>query len=133
MDRPHKRGGITVERSIDLDNCTTPGTDFKDTGFGYTLSIIGGKHKMVVIYSIAQHDNVMRFNELHKFIGNISYTALSTALKELEACLLVKRVEYPQIPPKVEYSLTEKGLSLIPVMEQLCDWGKRNRPPAVNP
>jgi DNA-binding HxlR family transcriptional regulator len=102
--------------------------DFKDTGFGYTLSLICGKYKMIIIYSIAQHGNIMRFNELYKFIGTISFTALSSALKELEACDLVVRKEYPQIPPKVDYSLTAKGLSLIPLMEALCEWGKSNRP-----
>lgn len=112
---------------MNLQNCTTRGVDFKDTGFGYTLSLIGGKYKMIIIYSIAQHGNVMRFNELHRFVENASFTALSSALKELEACGLVERTEYPQIPPKVEYALTPKGISLIPLMEQLCEWGKANR------
>ena len=49
------------------------------------------------------------------------------ALKELEADKLVHREEYPQIPPKVEYSLTERGKSLIPILDQMCDWGERNR------
>lgn len=111
----------------ELDGCTTSGTEFKDTGFGYTLSLIGGKYKMIVIYSLAQHGNNMRFNELYRFIGNVSFTALSSALKELEASGLVARKEYPQIPPKVEYSLTEDGLSLLPLMEELCTWGKRHR------
>lgn len=117
-----------MRATVDIKDCAVPGVDFRDTGFGYTLSLIGGKHKMIVIYSIAQHGNNIRFNELHRFIGNISFTALSSALKELEACELVARREYPQIPPKVEYSLTEKGLSLIPLMEDLCEWGKKNRP-----
>lgn len=115
------------DMELDLKDCTTRGVDFKDTGFGYTLSLIGGKYKMIIIYSIAQHENVMRFNELYRFIENTSFTALSTALKELEACGLITRTEYPQIPPKVEYSLTSKGISLIPLMEQLCEWGKQNR------
>jgi Predicted transcriptional regulators len=119
-----------METTVTLQDCAIPGMDFRDTGFGYTLSLIGGKYRMIVIYSIAQHGNVMRFNELHRFMGNVSFTALSNALKELEASGLVKRTEYPQIPPKVEYSLTEKGLSLIPLMEQLCKWGQRNRPQA---
>lgn len=52
---------------------------------------------------------------------------LRSTLKELEADLLVHREEYPQIPPKVEYSLTERGKSLIPILDQMCDWGERNR------
>ena len=114
---------------LKLSNCTAPGVSIKDTGFGYTLSLIGGKHKMIIIYCLAQNGNLLRFNELHRMIGNISYTALTNALKDLEACGLIERIEYPQIPPKVEYILTAKGLSLIPVMEQLCEWGKKYRPP----
>jgi len=108
-------------------DCVPSGTPVKDTGFGYTLSVIGGKHKMVILYCIAQNENLLRFNELHRMVGTISYKALSSALKELEASGLILRKEYPQVPPKVEYSLTPKGLSLIPLMEQMCDWGKKNR------
>jgi len=117
-----------MDIELDLKDCTARGVNFKDTGFGYTLSLIGGKYKMIIIYAIAQHDNLMRFNELHRFIEKASFTALSASLKELEACGLIERREYPLIPPKVEYSLTPKGLSLIPLMEQLCAWGKENRP-----
>ena len=112
----------------ELKDCTRPGAELKDTGFGYTLSLIGGKYKMIIIYFLAQHGNTMRFNELHRFIGNVSFTALSTALKELDASGLVERKEFPQIPPRVEYSLTEKGVSLLPLMEDLCAWGKKHRP-----
>ena len=48
-------------------------------------------------------------------------------MKELEADLLVHREEYPQIPPKVEYSLTERGKSLMPILDEMCEWGKKNR------
>lgn len=112
----------------EIKDCTRRGDVLGDTGFGYTLSLIGGKYKMIIIYSLAQHGNTMRFNELHRFINNVSYTALSTALKELEASGLVERKEFPQIPPRVEYSLTEKGASLLPLMEELCAWGKQHRP-----
>lgn len=117
-----------MELEIKLEDCTSPGVNIKDTGFGYTLSLIGGKHKMIIIYCIAQNNNLLRFNELHRLMENISYTALSNALKELEASEIVERIEYPQIPPKVEYRLTEKGHSLIPLMEQLCAWGKKHKP-----
>ena len=56
-------------------------------------------------------------------IGTITYKALRRELKEMEADGLVRRKEYPQVPPKVEYSLTEKGASLYPIMEQMCQWG----------
>lgn len=57
----------------------------------------------------------------------ISYKTLSSTLKELEADKLVHREEYPQIPPKVEYSLTERGKSLMPILDEMCEWGEHNR------
>ena len=71
--------------------------------------------------------SVVRFNEMKKYIGEISYKTLSSTLKELEADQLVNRKEYPQIPPKVEYSLTERGKSLIPILDGMCEWGDQNR------
>ncbi len=95
-----------------------------ETGFGYTLSMISGKYKMVILYWLAAFKPVMRFNELKRSIDTISFKTLSTTLKELENDELVIRKEYPQIPPKVEYSLSEKGKSLIPVLDMMCEWGK---------
>ena len=70
---------------------------------------------MTILYTLMEFV-VVRFNEMKKYIGGISYKTLSFALKELEADQLVHREEYPQIPPKVEYSLTERGKSLIPLL-----------------
>lgn len=100
----------------------------EDSGFHYTLSLISGKYKMVVLYTLATFE-VVRFNELKRFIGTISYKTLSATLKELEQDQLIIRTEYPQIPPKVEYSLSERGKSLIPLLHQMCDWGEQNRLP----
>ncbi|MCI9556908.1 MAG: helix-turn-helix transcriptional regulator [Lawsonibacter sp.] len=97
-----------------------------DTGFSYTLSLISGKYKMTVLYTLMEFE-VVRFNEIKRYIKNISYKTLSSTLKELEADQLVHREEYPQIPPKVEYSLTERGKSLIPILDGMCEWGERNR------
>ena len=66
-------------------------------------------------------------NKKKKYIGGISYKTLSATLKELEADGLVHREEYPQIPPKVEYSLTERGRSLMPILDQMCTWGETHR------
>ena len=98
----------------------------EDSGFNYTMSLISGKYKMVVLYTLATFD-IMRFNEIQRFIGTISYKTLSQTLKELEADKLVIRTEYPQVPPKVEYSLSERGKSLIPMFDELCEWGEKNR------
>ena len=96
------------------------------TGFHYTLSLISGKFKMTILYTLMEF-GVVRFNEIKKYIGSISYKTLSSALKELERDQLVHREEYPQIPPKVEYSLTERGKSLIPILDGMCAWGDQNR------
>lgn len=96
------------------------------TGFSYTLSLINGKYKMTILYTLMEFD-VVRFNEMKKYIGEISYKTLSSTLKELEADQLVHRKEYPQIPPKVEYSLTERGKSLIPLLDGMCEWGDNHR------
>ena len=99
-----------------------------DTGFAYTLSLISGKYKMTVLYTLMEF-GVVRFNALHRYIGQVSYKTLSATLKELEADQLVHREEYPQIPPKVEYSLTDRGRSLIPLLDGLCAWGDKHRLP----
>lgn len=101
-------------------------TAVQDTPFGYTMSVIGGKWKMIILYLLAAEQPV-RFNEMQRQIGAITYKVLSAQFKELEADGLVTRKEFPQIPPKVEYSLTPKAQSLLPVLEQLCEWGEKNR------
>ena len=100
--------------------------NFEDTGFSYTLSLISGKHKMVILYCLMEFETV-RFNELKRYIKTISDKTLSTNLKELEKDRLIVRTEYPQIPPKVEYSLSERGKSLMEVLDKLCVWGEENR------
>lgn len=98
----------------------------ESTGFSYTLSLINGKYKMTILYTLMEF-GVVRFNEMKKYIGVISYKTLSSTLKELEADHLIHRKEYPQIPPKVEYSLTERGKSLIPILDSMCEWGDTHR------
>ncbi|AFL99905.1 MULTISPECIES: helix-turn-helix domain-containing protein [Desulfitobacterium] len=107
-------------------SCISEAEDLEKTGFSYTLSLINGKYKMVILYCLMEFE-VVRFNEMRKYIKTISYKTLSTMLKELEADKLVHREEYPQIPPKVEYSLTERGKSLIPILDTMCEWGNTNR------
>ena len=105
----------TVSRS-----CMVPHAAFM------TLSLISGKHKMVILYCLMEFEAV-RFNELKRYLKTISDKTLSTNLKELEADKLIVRTEYPQIPPKVEYTLSERGKSLMTVLDQLCVWGEENR------
>ena len=99
---------------------------FEETGFSYTLSLISGKYKMIILYCLMEYQPV-RFNELQRYLGKIYDKTLSQNLKELEKDELIHREVYPQIPPKVEYSLTERGKSLMTVLDQLCIWGTENR------
>ena len=96
------------------------------TGFSYTLSLINGKYKMTILYTLMEF-GVVRFNEMKRYIGEISYKTLSATLKELEADGLVHREEYPQIPPKVEYSLTGRGKPRIPFLEGWWEGGNHPR------
>ena len=109
--------------------CSPKKVQLQDTGFGYTLSLIGGKYKMIVIYALLEHPPVMRYNELKRHIGTVSFKTLTNTLRELEEDNLIIRKEYPQIPPKVEYSLSERGQSLIPILNMMCNWGEQNRLP----
>jgi len=93
--------------------------------FEYTLSIISGKWKLKIIYLLACMGTV-RYGGLKKNIDGITHKMLSSQLKELEEQNIVLRVEYPQIPPKVEYSLTQKGQSIIPIINDMCAWGIKN-------
>ena len=99
---------------------------FEETGCSYTLSLISGKHKMVILYCLMEFE-IVRFNELKRYLKNITDKTLSRNLKELENDRLIIRKEYPQIPPKVEYSLSEKGKSLMKVLDHLCVWGEEHR------
>lgn len=112
------------------ETCVPTGVAIKDTGFGYTLSLIGGKYKMLILYWLSEN-KVLRHNELKRSIGTISFKTQSIMLKELEADGLIIRKEYPQVPPKVEYSLSERGLSLIPLLNMMCEWGEKNSVPAA--
>jgi DNA-binding HxlR family transcriptional regulator len=112
------------------ETCVPTGVNLKDTGFGYTLSLIGGKYKMIIMYWLSEK-KVMRHNELKRSIGTISFKTLSIMLKELEADGLIIRKEFPQVPPKVEYSLSERGLTIIPLLNMMCEWGEKNCLPAL--
>jgi DNA-binding HxlR family transcriptional regulator len=98
----------------------------------YTLSVVGGKWKWLILWLLAR-DGVKRYGEIKRDIPVITHKMLSQQLKELEATVLVNRHEYHQIPPKVEYSLTEKGRTLIPIFELMHQWGETNQPAADRP
>ena len=82
---------------------------------------------MVILYCLMEYQPV-RFNEMKRYLGRVTDKTLSANLKELEADGLVHREEYPQVPPKVEYTLTPLGESLMEVLDQLCTWGEAHMP-----
>ena len=100
--------------------------DFSTTGYCYTLSLISGKYKPVILYCLMEYEPV-RFNEMQRYLGKIADKTLSQNLKELEQDDLIHREMYPEVPPKVEYTLTERGRSLVKVLDGLCDWGTEHR------
>jgi len=87
-----------------------------------TVNLVGGKWKLVILYQLATH-GVRRFNELRRQFPDITQRTLTRQLRELESDGLISRKVYSEIPPKVEYSLTETGKSLHPLLLQLQDWG----------
>lgn len=97
------------------------------TPFAYSMSLIGGKWKMHILFWLWKKE-VLRYGELKKSLGQITHKMLSTQLKELQRDDLIVRNEYPQVPPKVEYNLSEKGKTLMPILDSLCHWGSAHMP-----
>ena len=87
-----------------------------------TLDIIGGKWKPIILWKLAQNV-VLRFSELKRSMGGITQKMLTQQLRELEAYEMVNRKVYAQVPPKVEYSLTKQGKSVMPILDIMCKWG----------
>lgn len=89
-----------------------------------TLSVIGGKWKGVILYHLLSE--TMRFNELRRLMPEITQRMLTKQLRELEEDNLIARKVYPEVPPKVEYSMTEYGKTLAPVIQALQVWGTQH-------
>lgn len=92
--------------------------------FELTLQVIGGKWKPVILYHLSQQ-KVLRFGALRKSMPGITQRMLTKQLRELEADKLVTRTAYNEVPPRVEYALTELGESLIPIFLEMKKWGIR--------
>ena len=90
--------------------------------FAYALSLIEGKWKMHILFWLWKCDT-MRYSQLKRALGGVTHKMLTAKLRELEQDNLIVRHEYPQVPPKVEYCLSEKGLSFMPVLQNICQWG----------
>lgn len=90
-----------------------------------TLRMIGGKCKPLILYILAEEGS-KRFNQLMCIVSNISQKTLTNQLRELESDGLITRTCYAQVPPRVDYAITEKGLTLFPILELMCEWGEKN-------
>lgn len=86
-----------------------------------TLNLIGGKYKAVILWHLTQ--GTLRYSELHRKIPKATDKMLAQQLRELEKDGLINRVVYPVVPPKTEYSMTEFGRTLFPILDAMCDWG----------
>lgn len=85
------------------------------------LDVIGGKWKPLILWALG--NNVMRFNELQKALPGVNTKMLTKQLRELEEDAVIRRTVYPEVPPRVEYAITDFGKTLIPILEALCTWG----------
>ena len=91
------------------------------------VSRFGDKWSLLVLFLLNRSESgVLRFNEMRRFMTDCSQKMLSQTLKNLEQSHLVHREVFPEVPPRVEYSLTETGRSLMPVLTALIDWGKEH-------
>jgi DNA-binding HxlR family transcriptional regulator len=98
----------------DLENCPVTAT----------MEIMGGKWKLLILHLI--NNDINRFGKMDMMLKDISKQMLTTQLRELERDGIIDRMIFPEIPPRVEYSLTEKGKTLLPIIELMKDWGNEN-------
>ena len=104
---------------------------FGDEALAAAISVLGGKWKLIILGHLS--DQTRRFNELRRLMPHITQRMLTLQLRELESDGLITRKVYPQVPPKVEYSLTNRGQSLGPVLTTLRQWGQTHVPAPNTP
>ena len=115
---------INSSEHIDYKNCNN-GVEQHVCPVELTMKVLGGKWKMLILFHL--NTGPRRFSELRKSITGITEKMLTQQLKELEADGVVSRKVYPQVPPKVEYSLTEYGDTLGPVIKEMAKWGNLHK------
>ncbi|MGB9976871.1 winged helix-turn-helix transcriptional regulator [Thermovenabulum sp.] len=105
-----------------MEEKNTYNNNYDNCPLTYALNLIGGKWKLPVIWALSKN-GTMRYNELKRNINGITNMMLTQVLRELENDGIVNRKQYMEIPPRVEYSLTENGKELIPALKALAHWG----------
>lgn len=88
----------------------------------YSLGLVGGKWKLPILCMLASGEPT-RYSALKRKLGDVTNMMLAQSLKELEAAGMVHREQYNEVPPRVEYSVTEKGASIVPILVQFANWG----------
>ncbi|GAB18513.1 hypothetical protein GOEFS_055_00260 [Gordonia effusa NBRC 100432] len=96
-----------------------------------SIAVLGGSWKMTIVKNLL--DGTMRYGELCRAVGPVTPRVLTRQLRELECDGIVRRTSYPEVPPKVEYSLTDQGRALAPFVSALNDWGKRYADEVIRP
>jgi len=100
------------------------GSNFDNCPLTFALNFIGGKWRLPIIWALSKN-GTMRYNELKRSIYGITNMMLTQSLKELELNGIINRKQFMEVPPRVEYSLTDNGEELIPALKALANWGKK--------
>lgn len=110
--------------SDNMNDQTLYKSNFDNCPLTFALNLIGGKWRLPIIWALNKN-GTMRYNELKKNIHGITNMMLTQTLKELEMYDIISRKQFMEVPPRVEYSLTDNGEELIPALKVLANWGKR--------
>lgn len=116
------KGAKEPKKTCSLKSCN--GKEYY-CSFELALAIIGGKWKPLILWHLGLQEGVLRFGELKRELPRITQKMLTQQLRELESDGMLVRTVYAEVPPRVEYGLTELGRSVMPVLKQLCGWGKQ--------
>jgi DNA-binding HxlR family transcriptional regulator len=113
--------------SVKMDTNASKTRKYARTGYATpidaTLEVIGGKYKVAILYHLGK--GVLRFGELKRLMPAATPRMLTKQLRELEREKLISREVFKQVPPRVEYAMTKDGSSLLPILNAMCEWGKK--------
>jgi DNA-binding HxlR family transcriptional regulator len=119
-----------AKRKLTSTNSINKETLANFCGMIYAVEMIGGRWKLIILYKLEKR--TMRFSELKKIVPGITDRMLTLHLRELEKDGLIKRTAYAEVPPRVEYSLSESGMALIPIWQELEHWGLAHKKRSLN-